>query len=104
MRKYFIEIGFCIFLLLGALLTGVVNAQQPVATPPDETIRIPTEEVHLTIRAEGPFPGVAPKLRADELTVFRERRSTDRDQHPCDTGAGVGSHRYRGRAQLCKNT
>ncbi len=70
MRKYFIRIGCCIFLLLGALLTGVANAQQPVPTPPDETIRIPTEEVHLTIRAEGPFPGVAPKLRADELMVF----------------------------------
>ena len=48
-------------------------AQVPVATPtPDEAVRIPTEEVHLTLYAEGPYAGVLPKLRRDDFTIYED--------------------------------
>lgn len=50
-----------------------LSAQQPSATPPpvsEEPVRIPTDEVHLTVHAQGAFPGVALKLRPEDLSVF----------------------------------
>ena len=48
-------------------------AQEPKATPtPDDTVRVPTEEVHLTIKAEGPLQGFTPKLRTGDFTIYED--------------------------------
>ena len=55
-----------IFLCCAASLS-----QEPAASPtPDDTVRIPTEEIHLTLHAQGPYPGVVPKLRTDDFTIY----------------------------------
>lgn len=61
-----------IFLSVLVCWTGA-TAQQPSSTPlPDETVRVPTEEVHLTLHAEGPYAGLRPKLRTDDFTIFED--------------------------------
>lgn len=60
-----------IFLLTVAAHAAV--AQQPTPTPLSEDIvRVRTDEVTLTIYAQGPFPGVLPKLRPDDITVYED--------------------------------
>src|SRR5215203_3155467 len=50
-----------------------VCGQQPTATPPrEDAVRIPTEEVHLTVSAEGPIRGFPPKLRVDDFTIYED--------------------------------
>ncbi len=59
-------------LLCLASLPMLGVAQQPEPTPPEETVRIPTQEVHLTVHAQGAFPGFAPKLRPEDIGVFED--------------------------------
>ena len=55
------------------MLTTNASAQDPQATPtPEDTERVPTEEVHLTISAQGPLKGFTPKLRTDDFTVYED--------------------------------
>ena len=64
-----------IFTVIVSLLTLITcaSAQEPRATPtPDDAVRVPTEEVHLTINAEGPYQGFTPKLRTDDFTVYED--------------------------------
>jgi VWFA-related protein len=51
-----------------------IFAQQSSPTPPisEETIRIETEEVHLTVHAQGAAQGVALKLRPGDLSVYED--------------------------------
>ena len=63
----------CIVILSVLVCFGELSAQQPVVLPtPDDAIRIPTEEVHLTLRAEGPYVGRRPNLRAEDFTIFED--------------------------------
>ena len=49
------------------------SGQQPAPSPtPEETVRVRTEEVHLTLRADGPIPGHAPKLRTNDFTIYED--------------------------------
>lgn len=60
-------------LLLSISSTFVAVAQQPSATPPtDETVRIPSEEVHLTVLAHGAYAGFLPKLRPSDIVVYED--------------------------------
>src|SRR5438552_11798285 len=64
-----------IFTVIVSLLTLAIHAsaQEPHATPtPDDTERVPTEEVHLTLSAEGPLRGFTPKLRTDDFTIYED--------------------------------
>src|SRR6186713_2390142 len=64
-----------IFALIVSLmmLTPHASAQVPEATPtPDDTERVPTEEVHMTISAEGPLRGFTPKLRTSDFTIYED--------------------------------
>ena len=64
-----------IFTVIVSLLTLITcaSAQEPRATPtPDDAVRVPTEEVHLTINAEGPYQGFTPKLRTEDFTVYED--------------------------------
>ena len=64
-----------IFTVIVSLLTLITcaSAQEPRTTPtPDDAVRVPTEEVHLTINAEGPYQGFTPKLRTDYFTVYED--------------------------------
>ena len=63
------------FAVIVSLLTLVrcASAQEPLATPtPEESVRVPTEEVHLTISAEGPYRGFTPKLRTDDFMIYED--------------------------------
>jgi VWFA-related protein len=52
-------------------LTAVAQQQSP--TPPiEETVRIRSEEVHLTMLARGAYPGVLPKLRPSDIVVYED--------------------------------
>ena len=54
-------------------LTSRVSAQEPQVTPtPEDSERVPTEEVHLTISAEGPYRGFTPKLRTNDFTIYED--------------------------------
>ena len=64
-----------IFTVIVSLLTLITcaSAQEPRTTPtPDDAVRVPTEEVHLTINAEGPYQGFTPKLRTEDFTVYED--------------------------------
>jgi hypothetical protein len=59
--------------ILLAVLSICAVAQSPGATPtPEDPLRIPTEEVHLTISARGPYEGITPKLRPEDLTIYED--------------------------------
>lgn len=63
----------CRIVLSFFLCWTAVTAQEPSPSPaPDDTIRVPTEEVHLTLHAQGPYAGLTPKLRADDFTIFED--------------------------------
>src|SRR6478672_9811491 len=63
------------FAVIVSLLTlpPYASAQVPQATPtPEDAVRVATEEVHLTISAEGPYRGFTPKLRTDDFTIYED--------------------------------
>ncbi len=68
--KCFTNFAGALLCLASLPMLGV--AQQPEPTPPEETVRIPTQEVHLTVHAQGAFPGFAPKLRPEDIGVFED--------------------------------
>ena len=72
MRCAFLK--FCSTIICLAAGAAALPAQQQSPTPPisEETIRIATEEVNLTVHAQGAIPGVAPKLRVDDISVFED--------------------------------
>lgn len=60
-------------LLLCVIASFAALAQQPSATPPtEETLRIPSEEVHLTVLAHGAYTGFLPKLRPNDIVVYED--------------------------------
>lgn len=60
-------------LLLSIASTFVAAAQQSVPTPPtDDTVRIPSEEVHLSVLAHGAYAGFLPKLRPSDIVVYED--------------------------------
>lgn len=64
-----------VFSLIASLVTLAMHAsaQDPQATPtPDDAVRVPTEEVHLTISAEGPLRGFTPKLRTEDFRIYED--------------------------------
>lgn len=65
---------FCDTIVCLIFVAATLSAQESSPTPPvsDETIRIQTEEVHLTVHAQGAVPGVALKLRSEDLSVFED--------------------------------
>lgn len=65
---------FCSTIVCLVFVTATLLAQQASPTPPvsEETIRIQTEEVHLTVHAQGAIPGVALKLRPEDLSVYED--------------------------------
>jgi hypothetical protein len=68
-----LQTNVVIALLLSIFAAFATSAQQPAATPPsDETVRIPSEEVHLTVLARGPYAGVLPKLRSTDIVVYED--------------------------------
>src|SRR5215203_1725323 len=70
--KRFLPIVVVILLSVFATFSTVF-AQTPAATPPvDDAVKIPTEEVHLTISVEGSIRGFTPQLRADDFTIFED--------------------------------
>jgi len=63
---------FAVIVSLPTLIT-YASAQVPQASPtPEDSERVPTEEVHLTISAEGPYRGFTPKLRTEDFTVYED--------------------------------
>jgi von Willebrand factor type A domain. len=70
----------CTFALIGStflsliVFVAAISAQTATPTPAaaEETIRVATEEVNLTVHAQGAIPGVAPKLRIDDISVFED--------------------------------
>lgn len=65
---------FCSTIVFLISAVASLSAQQTSPTPPvsEETIRILTEEVHLTVHAQGAIPGVALKLRPEDLSVYED--------------------------------
>lgn len=64
---------FCSIVVVMCWTFSSVAAQQPAATPPaDPDIRIPTEEVQLTLHAQGAYKGFAPKLRPEDIIVYED--------------------------------
>lgn len=65
---------FCSTIVFLISAVASLSAQQASPTPPvsEETIRILTEEVHLTVHAQGAIPGVALKLRPEDLSVYED--------------------------------
>lgn len=60
----------CMMLIL--ISTFFTFAQTPTPTPPDEPIKISTEEVHLNVIAQTDFGKFVPNLTADDLLVVEE--------------------------------
>ena len=56
-------------LVLTLLFSLTVFAQQPTPTPPDERIKIQTEEVHLNVMAQSSFGRFVPTLKPEDLLV-----------------------------------
>jgi Ser-tRNA(Ala) deacylase AlaX len=69
------KFGNCLFAIKLAMLFALsVIAQTPTpqATPPEETIKILTEEVHLNVTAQTYGGGIAPNLKIDDLLLVEE--------------------------------
>lgn len=60
-------------LLSSMVFLTATFAQQPSPTPlTEDAVRVLTEEVHLTLSAEGPIRGFIPKLRVDDFTIYED--------------------------------
>jgi hypothetical protein len=60
------------FFLMCALFVVAATAQTPTPTPPDEPIKITTEEVRLNVIAQTSNEKFVPTLKADDLLIVEE--------------------------------
>ena len=63
-----------IFLFIGMILSflGAVAAQTPTPTPPDDPIKVATEEILLNVSAQTTNGKFVPSLKADDLLIVEE--------------------------------